>query len=826
MSKYMKRWISMLLAGCLVLALCAAGLSEAEDAGDVIVAEAFGAEAETAAEAAEADDAEAEAEEEIAAAPVEALPEDAWAEWDLGDAEAPEDEVGADEDEGSELELGEDVPYAYAWTTNSATGVYLSEDLVEPFYTLQSGEAVLVVERLDDAVRAAFNTRDGAVEGYIDADDIEEMDAQTAADVLDQLAAFGDAALYEGDLSWPLPLSVRGTILPAADFTRQSNDKQFVVQGKTITARMVGNYSDCWSWARALYKIIWGVKFSSDFTGDPVNGHNLIRNLTDAERTLTGEHLKQFMMQSVPGCTLRIASCPKSCSNINIDGCSKHEKHSLIVVEIGEDGFVVMDNVTGNGTDRFDTRYYTYDNFAKHWAKYKMVKYIKWPNAPEFDRAKAQADANVMPESVTLGETSLTVRAESTQALTATVLPENAKDRTVTWSSSDPFVAYMNDKGELVAVATGKTTITATTINGLTAKAEVTVVAKNLKATGVKLDQSGTVYLSLGSTLQLNAAVQPAYANPALAWKSSKKAVATVSSAGLVTPKKAGTTTITVKTASKKTAKVKVKVLKGSSAGKVTLDQKGTVTLNVGETLKLNATVSPATAKTTLKWKSSKKAVATVSSDGTVTPVKAGTATIAVVTANKKTAKVKVKVQDPNAPKSVSLNQSGTVTLPLGETLQLTPTLSPETAQTSYKWKSSKKKVAKVDANGLVTPVKKGTCVIAVVTSNKKVAKVKVKVVAAGSASTAADATDSVKPTAVTLDKTGTVSVKVGQTLQLTPSLTPEGAQTSYKWASSNAKIAKVDSNGLVYGVKAGTCTVGVVTANKKTAKVKIKVSK
>ena len=66
--------------------------------------------------------------------------------------------------------------------------------------------------------------------------------------------------------------------------------------------------------------------------------------------------------------------------------------------------------------------------------------------------------------------------------------------------------------------------------------------------------------------------------------------------------------------------------------------------------------------------------------EGKVTAKKGGTAVIAVMTANRKTAKVKVKVVDAGKVSKVTLNPSGTVTLKVGETLQLTPAVTPETA--------------------------------------------------------------------------------------------------------------------------------------------------
>lgn len=163
------------------------------------------------------------------------------------------------------------------------------------------------------------------------------------------------------------------------------------------------------------------------------------------------------------------------------------------------------------------------------------------------------------------------------------------------------------------------------------------------------------------------------------------------------------------------------------------------------------------------------------------------------------------------APTSVKLNYTGKVKVPLGDKLTLTPSLSPEGAATTYTWKTSNKKVATV-SGGVVKAKKVGTATITVTTRNKKKAKVKVKVY------------DPYKPTSVSLNVSGTQSVKAMDYLQLSATLSPESARSTLKWKSSNNKIARVDQNGLVSPVKPGTVTITVTTGNKKTAKVKVKV--
>jgi len=81
--------------------------------------------------------------------------------------------------------------------------------------------------------------------------------------------------------------------------------------------------------------------------------------------------------------------------------------------------------------------------------------------------------------SVALNKTETTIAVEAQEQLTVTVLPEGATDKTVTWTSSDPSVATVDENGLVTAVGNGTATITAATNDGtnLTATCEVTVDA-------------------------------------------------------------------------------------------------------------------------------------------------------------------------------------------------------------------------------------------------------------------------------------------------------------------------------------------------------------
>ncbi len=149
---------------------------------------------------------------------------------------------------------------------------------------------------------------------------------------------------------------------------------------------------------------------------------------------------------------------------------------------------------------------------------------------------------------VSVAPTAVTLLPTQTQQLTATVLPSNAGNKSVNWSTSAASKATVNSTGLVTAVAVGAASITATTVeNGFVASATITV-ASSIPVTSVDLTPAAAS-VSMGSTVQLTATVLPANAtDKAVTYASSNPAVATVNSTGLVTGVSAGATNITVTT--------------------------------------------------------------------------------------------------------------------------------------------------------------------------------------------------------------------------------------------------------------------------------------
>ena len=236
---------------------------------------------------------------------------------------------------------------------------------------------------------------------------------------------------------------------------------------------------------------------------------------------------------------------------------------------------------------------------------------------------------------VTLDKTELTLTEGETETLTATVRPDNADNRKVTWSSDKTEIATVDGAGRVTAVKAGEAVVTVMTEDGgKTATCRVTVKAKAVNVTEVTLDKT-ELTLTEGETETLTATVKPDNAdNRKVTWSSDKTEIATVDGAGKVTAVKAGEAVVTVTTeAGGKTATCKVTVKAKAVPVTGVEVNPWAVTLSVRGTSKLSYTIRPADATNqNVKWESDNPSVATVDSDGNVRAVSAGVAKVSAVT--------------------------------------------------------------------------------------------------------------------------------------------------------------------------------------------------
>lgn len=201
----------------------------------------------------------------------------------------------------------------------------------------------------------------------------------------------------------------------------------------------------------------------------------------------------------------------------------------------------------------------------------------------------------------------------------------------------------------LIPVKEGVAKITVSTRNGK----KDTVKVKVFDPTKVEVIKvaPGDVNMVVGEEKLIEVGLWPDTAVSELSWKSSNTKIALIDGNGMVTAKSEGKVKITIKALHGGVSKtVNVIITDPNKVSSIKINKTGTQKMKVGDTMQISCKITPATAQTTLTWKSSKTSVATVNDEGLVTAVGKGTATITVTTHNGKKATVKVSVSEAPAP--------------------------------------------------------------------------------------------------------------------------------------------------------------------------------
>lgn len=148
----------------------------------------------------------------------------------------------------------------------------------------------------------------------------------------------------------------------------------------------------------------------------------------------------------------------------------------------------------------------------------------------------------VMPTGVILDKNSLEMKRGESNNLIASVSPSDAYDKTVTYKSENTNIVTVDNNGAVKAINGGNTTISVTTINGITTTIPVSVT---VPVTNISLNKT-KIEMDKGKTTSLTATIAPSDAtNKDVIWKSSNTKVATVDANGVITAIGNGTVIIT-----------------------------------------------------------------------------------------------------------------------------------------------------------------------------------------------------------------------------------------------------------------------------------------
>ena len=414
-----------------------------------------------------------------------------------------------------------------------------------------------------------------------------------------------------------------------------------------------------------------------------------------------------------------------------------------VVVELissTNNGPYMVSDTTYNGSwfncesAALENQSYIYRPYDRSWVDYGKRENKNF-------RIKAYTDNSdiktVAVESVSLDKTEAVLKEKETVKLNATVLPENADNKNVHFTSDNDAVATVDDNGLVTALSSGEAVITVITEDGKkTAQCKITVEKEIIQLKTITITNA-PAELEKGAQVQLGIKYIPdnTTQSKSVEWKTSDASVAVVSSTGLVTAKKTGTVTITAvsKADSSIQSKVTIKVLSHITGVTVT-GPSGTLYTDTKYKFTAKITPDDTTDNKTVIWSVSDSNIAQIATDGTLSFKKAGTvdviATVKATSSNTIIKKLTVTgVKRVINVSSVALDKT-TVNLKKGETVKLNATVAPADADNKeVTYTSSNSAVAKVDNTGLVTALSSGEAVITVTTKDgSKTASCKVTV--------------------------------------------------------------------------------------------------
>ena len=400
-------------------------------------------------------------------------------------------------------------------------------------------------------------------------------------------------------------------------------------------------------------------------------------------------------------------------------------------------------------------------------------------------------------ESVTISPEEIELNADNheTYQLKAVVVPKSAAKQ-LTWTSSNTFVATVNDNGIVQSKDIGECTITAQagdkSANCLVTVYDATTTLQSITFT----DASKTI--SVGQSEKLSYSIKPSFLNPKLTWASSDNNIVKVSENGTITAMAEGTATIT---ASHKDIKGTCKITVKSTT--ISLN-KTKDTLAVEDKMQLTATTTPSISTSFIKWTSSNTGVAKVDSTGKVTAVAKGDVVIsAKVGQSESKCNIHVASAIITLPATVSIYECRTFKLPY--------TIRPASAENSVVWTSTSDSII-AGSNGNIT-LKHNPGKGVVTATYKEVT---------------ARCTVSIASTNISISP-NTISLLKNTSKQLTYSTSPAKDSSLVTWSSSNTSVATVNSKGVVtsgnltsgtavitaklHDKRTATCTINIVTA-------------
>ena len=371
----------------------------------------------------------------------------------------------------------------------------------------------------------------------------------------------------------------------------------------------------------------------------------------------------------------------------------------------------------------------------------------------------------------------------------------------VEWLSSDESLATVDAKGKVTGVAAGNVTITAK-IGDVVGTHALTVIDRTGELTDLRL--TGPDKVVIGKTVAFTGTRYPSSSLVPLIWSSLNEEVATVDAEGNVTGVAEGVAIIVLEAEgfSFKLEK-QVNVIPAVATESIAISGPDKVVIEKTAQLSIVATPENAT-QTEATWTSSDEAIATVDENGLVAGVALGNVTItATLIENPEiSATYELTVSEPVKGTGIEI-VAGSTEIKVGLTATLTAKFTPEdTTEQAVLWSSSNQEVATITEKGQVQAINDGTTEITVQSVNQPelTATITITVVEQ----------QIIQPESIVI--TGSEELIIGQSLRLTATVYPAGANQNVTWESKQS-AGTVSPEGIITGVAAGQFRVRAVSA-------------
>ncbi len=462
-------------------------------------------------------------------------------------------------------------------------------------------------------------------------------------------------------------------------------------------------------------------------------------------------------------------------------------------------------------------------------------------------------DSSISSSGISLNKNTLTLDEGQSEKLIATVTPDYATDKSVTWESSNTSVAVVDSNGNVTAQSlpgtSGIANITAHDANGHVATCVVTV--EKPVPNGVEVVGNTTeLNLITGGSTTLEANTTPSNARDNdITWTSSDSSVvdieqyteANASGTGnsksvsankvRVTAVGTGDATLTVKSASNSSATptvINVSILDPEVEG-ITLDQ-DSITIDRGSTTSISASITPSNSRDKkVRWSSSNSSVASLTCTGGSTnssgeiETNSTTSTCTVNAISKGTSEVTVidaKGHSDTAIITVRSSEAVSLSMPVSTNVtRLSSTIFEVSGLTSDNENDPRNMedvtVTSSNINVVANPsctynssTHKLGCEVSGLTTGSSTITASV-----GSISTTMSLTvNPINVSSITVkdpDNETSGTIKDDETLQLSATVLPANADdTSVTWSSSDTSVATVNQSGLVSAVAEGNVTI------------------